>query len=981
MQGLGVNPAGDVHVALIGRIGDERAAQPGVSSGRRAQALGGQQARLAILRQGLVVVFVAHARPDGADRRHEGPVLDRRTQRDFPVTAGLPESLLVLPRDGVQVARDMQVHAGRLGHRCVEIEIARLQVQLRAAQRRAFVSLSGAVAHRVRAAQARGGADACRGLHGVRAGVDGLVQLEIVLCARLLVAACGSAGVDVAPGRQRQPVGAAELRSGQVDVLFGGPDVEVAAEVVGVFGLGIPVRVGVARRERCADVERRGVGGRELCRFARHLQGHLAGVHLAAFLLRLGQRVAQAGGGGHHARGQRAVDAGAQVTAGREAVGEVEILGGGHARGADAQQICGDGARCRVCALAVAVAVDVGAAQIGRVADRQQARAEIEIGIAMTGHARYFVFARRFEPDRGIGAGGLASPGVRLQTALRAQVDAGLVAAGAGGQSEEQLIHSLCAFGIRMVGGCAGVEIVGDLQVGLLEAGAAALDIDVRGMPAQHRALQRRALEARVAGGGGFGLRRQQPQSLVQAVPAGLRIAAVDVIQAAQPDLFRLQADMVARERSAGAVQPFGGNVQQARGIGAAVQARVVARDQPAACIVARAGGQADPLAREMGLRGVQQPALDRDVAAPDGQRAQRPRAAGDAFVVGQADSAARSIQDDVLAQECRIAGFDRRAAGVGEHRARRRHERAAGLARGARGRPRRASQVYPRRKHLLAVDRFPYVPDEVAAGARQLFGGRRLAHAQPQLGGRQRRRLHQRPHQRQAAHGVAVLVAAHGARDLFADQPGLEIIVADGPQWSVRPVADQVEEIPGAVIVALVEIGQARFVQGLGQVGRRGRYVVAARPGDGARRRGAREQAPVLQQGMDAVLECHRGPGVGMADRVDGAARRLDPLFADVHGHVPGQQAGDVLAIGDAPARQHQAGAAGQHGLLRRIEGQFAAGCASLGGDAMLEAGVARHQGGAVDRAAPVRPEHRRHGLGEQRHGRPPGRQGGLVE
>ncbi|ETH40053.1 hypothetical protein L547_3408 [Bordetella pertussis H918] len=597
------------------------------------------------------------------------------------------------------------------------------------------------------------------------------------------------------------------------------------------------------------------------------------------------------------------------------------------------------------------------------------------------GHARPFVFARRFEPGRGMGAGGLAPPGVRLQAALRAQVDAGLVAAGAGGQSEEQLIDPLCALGVRVIGGGASLEIVRDLQVGLLEAGAAALDIHVRGAPAQYRALQRRALEARVAGRGGFRLRGQKPPSLAQAVPAGLRVAAVDVIQAAQPDLVRLQADMVARQRRAGAVQPFGGNVQQARGIGAAVQARVVARYQPAVRIVARAGGQADPLAREVGLRGVQQAALYRDVAATYGQRAQRPRAAGDTFVVDQADSAARSIQDDVLAEECRIAGFDRRAAGVGEHRARRRHERAAGLARGARGRPRRASQVYPRHKHLLAVDRFPYVPHEVAGGARQLFGGRRLAHAQPQLGGRQRRRIHQRLHQRQAAHGVAVFVAAHGARDLFADQPGLEIIVADGPQWPVRPVADQVEEILGAVIVALVEIAQARFVQGLGQAGRRGRHVGPAWPGGGARRRGAREQAPVFQQGVDAVLDCHRRPGVGMADRVDGAARRLDPLFADVHRHVPGQQAGDVLAIGDAPARQYQAGPAGQHGLLRRIEGQFAAGCASLGGDAALEVGVARHQGGVPDRAVPVRPEHRRHGLGEQRHGRPPGRQGGLVE
>ncbi|CFN79743.1 Uncharacterised protein [Bordetella pertussis] len=30
MQGLGVNPAGDVHAALVGRIGDDSAAQPGV---------------------------------------------------------------------------------------------------------------------------------------------------------------------------------------------------------------------------------------------------------------------------------------------------------------------------------------------------------------------------------------------------------------------------------------------------------------------------------------------------------------------------------------------------------------------------------------------------------------------------------------------------------------------------------------------------------------------------------------------------------------------------------------------------------------------------------------------------------------------------------------------------------------------------------------------------------------------------------------
>ncbi|CFE03259.1 Uncharacterised protein [Bordetella pertussis] len=126
MQGLGVNPAGDVHAALVGRIGDDSAAQPGVSPHRRAQALGGQQARLAVLRQGLVVVLVPHARPDRTDRRHERPVLDRRAQRDLPVAAGLRESLLVLPRDGIQVARHMQVHAGRLGHRRVEIEVARL---------------------------------------------------------------------------------------------------------------------------------------------------------------------------------------------------------------------------------------------------------------------------------------------------------------------------------------------------------------------------------------------------------------------------------------------------------------------------------------------------------------------------------------------------------------------------------------------------------------------------------------------------------------------------------------------------------------------------------------------------------------------------------------------------------------------------------------------------------------------------------------
>ena len=121
--------------------------------------------------------------------------------------------------------------------------------------------------------------------------------------------------------------------------------------------------------------------------------------------------------------------------------------------------------------------------------------------------------------------------------------------------------------------------------------------------------------------------------------------------------------------------------------------------------------------------------------------------------------------------------------------------------------------QIDARHHNGLTLDIGPDIPDYIVFKTADLFLGQRLTHLQAQRTGLSRGVIHHCLDQRCALQDVTPFGACQQTRALALNHLGVKIIVTQYAHALMRLVTHLLEEIRGAVKLALIDIGQASFV------------------------------------------------------------------------------------------------------------------------------------------------------------------------
>ncbi|CFN14376.1 Uncharacterised protein [Bordetella pertussis] len=455
-------------------------------------------------------------------------------------------------------------------------------------------------------AQPRRAADIGVALDEIGAHGQAGVERQAVRVARALLARFGRPHAQRAGRPQVDLATTVKAYAGQGHVARAAFDAGIAAHVRqvlrgGVAALVPPLRP-QARAQRAADR----IGHDALERRAQRLAEHQAAVDPPAVP---GLRQAPAQPAAGHLRIDAAIDAQLQSDAPAAAHGVfgIHVLGGAHLAAAQPQ------AGFAFCAAAVAVSIDVGAAEVQHAADGEQAIAQAQVGVAVRLARRGALLPNAFPADPGARAGRRAAPGMAADTAFAAQAETRLVAARPHLAAEKQLAHLLLMLGVREIRGGLEPRVAGHGQVRMRGIDRTAFDLQVLHLSFQRAGFDARTVMVRARRLAGFRRRRQDGEQAAQRRRALVLVAGPRLVHAAQLDVIDIQLHLAALERRAGRLQALGLDMQLAA---LRIQGAVTARRQPALAVVPHRGRDLDRVGLEPDILAAQLAALDADIPA-----------------------------------------------------------------------------------------------------------------------------------------------------------------------------------------------------------------------------------------------------------------------------------------------------------------------------------------------------------------------------